>query len=101
MLWSLCATATPCDGWPDTEDALAAHEKLVLNLHPHPWVLGGPVGALVLATLAGIAALGFELHLAVKVLAAVAIVAAAVWFLARFAVWYSTYFVLTSDRVMA
>jgi uncharacterized membrane protein YdbT with pleckstrin-like domain len=83
------------------EDALAAHEKLVLNLHPHPWVLAGPIGLLVLATAAGIAALGFELHLVVKILAAAAIVASAGWFLSKFAVWYSTYFVLTSDRVMA
>jgi uncharacterized membrane protein YdbT with pleckstrin-like domain len=83
------------------EDALAAHEKLVLNLHPHPWVLAGPAILLVLATAAGIAALGFAWPLPVVILIVVAIVVAAGWFLAKFAVWYSTYFVLTSDRVMA
>jgi uncharacterized membrane protein YdbT with pleckstrin-like domain len=86
-------------GYP--EDALAAHEKLVLNLHPHPWVLAAPVVALVLATAVGVAALGFAWPLAVGLLIVVAILAAAGWFLRRFAIWYSTYFVLTSDRVMA
>jgi len=41
-------------GFP--EDALAPHEKLVLNLHPHPWVLAQPVALLVVALGAGIAA---------------------------------------------
>jgi uncharacterized membrane protein YdbT with pleckstrin-like domain len=86
-------------GYP--EDALAAHEKLVLNLHPHPWVLAAPAAALVLATALGVVALGLAWPLAAGLVIVVAILAAAGWFLRRFAIWYSTYFVLTSDRVMA
>jgi uncharacterized membrane protein YdbT with pleckstrin-like domain len=85
-------------GYP--EDALAAHEKLVLNLHPHPWVLAGPSAVLVLAVAAGAAVAAWTDVAALAIIAAVAIVAAAGWFLSRFAVWYATYFVLTSDRVM-
>jgi uncharacterized membrane protein YdbT with pleckstrin-like domain len=84
-------------GFP--EDALAGHEKLVLNLHPHPWVLAQPSLLLVVSILAGIAAGTRDLS-ALKVAAALAIVAAVVWFLSRFVVWYATYFVLTSDRIM-
>jgi uncharacterized membrane protein YdbT with pleckstrin-like domain len=68
-------------GFP--EDALASHEKLVLNLHPTAWVLFKPTALLVLASGLG-----------------VVILVAAGWFLSRFAVWYATYFVLTSDRVI-
>jgi uncharacterized membrane protein YdbT with pleckstrin-like domain len=84
-------------GFP--EDALASHEKLVLNLHPAAWVLFKPTALLVLASGLGVVALYTELVF-LKFVAAVAIVAAAGWFLSRFAVWYATYFVLTSDRVM-
>jgi uncharacterized membrane protein YdbT with pleckstrin-like domain len=82
------------------EDALAPHEQLVLNLHPHPWVLAKSGAVLVVATLAGVLALQLGAPMPVLVVAAVAIALAAGWFLSRFAVWYATYFVLTSDRVM-
>lgn len=85
-------------GFP--EDALAGHETLVLNLHPHGWVLLKPGGLVVLASALGVAALVLDLHIVILVLAALAIVAAVGWFLSRFAIWYATYFVLTSDRVM-
>jgi uncharacterized membrane protein YdbT with pleckstrin-like domain len=85
-------------GFP--EDALADHEKLVLNLHPHPWVLAQPVALLVVAVVAGIAAITYNAHNAIKYGVIAAILVAAVWFLSRFVVWYATYFVLTSDRVM-
>jgi uncharacterized membrane protein YdbT with pleckstrin-like domain len=84
-------------GFP--EDALAPHEKLVLNLHPHPWVLAQPIALLVVALGAGIAATFYDVP-ALKVVAALAVVVAAFWFLSRFVVWYATFFVLTSDRVI-
>jgi uncharacterized membrane protein YdbT with pleckstrin-like domain len=85
---------------PFPEDALAAHEKLVLNLHPHAWVLARSAGLLVLTVALGVLALAADLHVVLKLVVAAAIVAAAGWFLSRFAVWYATYFVLTSDRVI-
>jgi uncharacterized membrane protein YdbT with pleckstrin-like domain len=84
-------------GYP--EDALAPHEKLVLNLHPHPWVLAQPVALLVLALGAGVAATFYDVP-ALRYVAALAVVVAAFWFLSRFVVWYATFFVLSSDRVM-
>jgi uncharacterized membrane protein YdbT with pleckstrin-like domain len=84
-------------GFP--EDALASHEKLVLNLHPHAWVLVRPGILLVLASGLGVLAVPIN-NVFLNVVAAVAIVVAAGWFLSRFAVWYATYFVLTSDRVI-
>jgi uncharacterized membrane protein YdbT with pleckstrin-like domain len=84
-------------GFP--EDALAGHETLVLNLHPHPWVLAQPSALLVVAIGTGIFAGTYD-NDPLRIVAAVAIVVAVVWFLSRFIVWYATYFVLTSDRVM-
>jgi uncharacterized membrane protein YdbT with pleckstrin-like domain len=85
-------------GFP--EDALAPHEKLVLNLHPHPWVLAQPVALLVVALGAGIAAVAFKAPDPLKLLCALVVIAAAFWFLSRFVVWYATFFVLSSDRVI-
>jgi uncharacterized membrane protein YdbT with pleckstrin-like domain len=84
------------------EDALAAHERLVLNLHPHAWVLAKPVGLLLLPCLLGVGAavVDVDVPLVAVIVIVAAIVAAAGWFLSRFAVWYATYFVLTTDRVM-
>jgi uncharacterized membrane protein YdbT with pleckstrin-like domain len=86
---------------PFPEDALAPHEVLVLNLHPHPWVMARSAALLVLTTaLAIFVAATFTPPLPVAIILGVAIVASAGWFLSRFAVWYATYFVLTSDRVL-
>jgi uncharacterized membrane protein YdbT with pleckstrin-like domain len=82
------------------DDALAAHEKLVLNLHPHAWVLVKPAALLVLTSAVGVLTLTTQLAVAVQFAAAAAILASAGWFLSRFTVWYATYFVLTSDRVI-
>jgi uncharacterized membrane protein YdbT with pleckstrin-like domain len=84
-------------GFP--EDALAGHEKLVLNLHPHPWILVKPALVLLIAIALGSATLVTEIA-PLKFGVALLIVVAAVWFLSKFVAWYSTYFVLTSDRVM-
>jgi uncharacterized membrane protein YdbT with pleckstrin-like domain len=82
------------------EDALAPHEKLVLNLHPHVWVLVLPGAVLVLAIAAGVGAMVQD-SAVFNYVAAIAILAAAVWFLQRFVTWISSLFVLTSDRVMS
>jgi uncharacterized membrane protein YdbT with pleckstrin-like domain len=84
---------------PFPEDALAPHERLVLNLHPHVWVLIKPGAVLALAVALGVWAVAVG-NAALNILAALVIVAAAGWFLSRFVTWYSTYFVLTSDRVI-
>jgi uncharacterized membrane protein YdbT with pleckstrin-like domain len=81
------------------EDALAPHEQLVLNLHPHPWVLVKPGVVLVVACALGVLALQTDFAV-LMVLAAIVILVAAGWFVSKIVAWYSEYFVLTSDRVM-
>jgi uncharacterized membrane protein YdbT with pleckstrin-like domain len=83
------------------EDALAPHETLVLNLHPHPWILVKPASLVVLSTAAGaVVAVALDRNVVLSVLVVAAILASVVVFLRRFAIWYATYFVLTSDRVL-
>jgi uncharacterized membrane protein YdbT with pleckstrin-like domain len=85
---------------PFPEDALAPHEKLVLNLHPHWWFIAKSGALLVIALLIGVwaAAAGPD---PVKYLVAIWIVINLFWFLTRFIQWISTHFVLTSDRVIS
>jgi uncharacterized membrane protein YdbT with pleckstrin-like domain len=85
------------------QDALAPHETLVLDLHPHWWFIAKSGILLVLAILVGIvAAVGLEGTLGdvVHVLVAIWIIINVGWFLVRFIQWVSIHFVLTSDRVM-
>ena len=85
-------------GFP--EDALASHEKLVLNLHPHPWVLVKPGLLLLLAIALGGAVAGYVDVAPVMLLVALVVIVAAGYFLKGFITWYATSFVLTSDRVI-
>jgi len=84
--------------YPD--DALAPHEKLILNLHPHAWILvkpGIPLAALVLFGLWDLVVIQ---NGALHVLLAILILVNIGWFLNRLAYWLTSHFVLTSDRVM-
>lgn len=86
-------------GFPD--DALAPHETLVLNLHPHWWFIAKP-GILLAFTIVvfGGLALSVENGL-LNMLVAIVLLVEVVWFLKKFIEWSSTYFVLTSDRVIS
>jgi uncharacterized membrane protein YdbT with pleckstrin-like domain len=85
------------------QDALAPHETLVLDLHPHWWFIAKSGILLVLAILvgavaaAGLSGTGGEI---VQWLVAIWIIINVGWFLVRFIQWVSIHFVLTSDRVM-
>jgi uncharacterized membrane protein YdbT with pleckstrin-like domain len=75
-------------------------EEIALDLRPHWWFLAGPsavlgvsVAALVAMSTAG-APDGVQLALGVAVLAALA------WFVARYARWATTHFVVTTDRLV-
>jgi uncharacterized membrane protein YdbT with pleckstrin-like domain len=80
---------------------LNKNEEVVLDLHPHWWFLV-PRAALLVVTLAlG----GFALTLAdsggekaVKVLAAVVVLVALLWFVTRVFTWMSTDFVVSTER---
>ena len=84
--------------YPD--DALAPHEKLILNLHPHAWILVKPGIPLVVLVLVGLWEKFAVDNVALSGLLALAIVVNVGWFLNRFFYWLTSHFVLTSDRVM-
>jgi membrane protein YdbS with pleckstrin-like domain len=86
---------------PYPDDALAPHEELILNLHPHWWYIAkaGIVLALTII-LAGGGAIKVS-NGPLSTFIAVIILVEVGWFLVRFVKWISTYFVLTSDRVMS
>jgi uncharacterized membrane protein YdbT with pleckstrin-like domain len=86
---------------PFPEDAVAPHETIVLNLHPHWWYIAKSGIVLVVAMAVGVwAAVAIDIN-ALKVLVAIWILVNLGWFLVRFVQWISTHFVLTSDRVMS
>src|SRR4051812_38806503 len=74
-------------------------EEVVLDLRPHWWVLVPPVAlVLVLSVLALIA---HNVKLYVPLVLAGFDVLALLWFLERYAVWSSTSFVVTTDRLIS
>jgi membrane protein YdbS with pleckstrin-like domain len=86
---------------PYPHDALAPHEELILDLHPHWWFIAKSGVVLVVAIIAGLFAAVVMKNEALQWLVAVWILVSVVWFLTRFVQWISTHFVLTSDRVMS
>ena len=83
------------------EDALAAHEELVLSLHPHWWYIAKAGLALVATLVVGVwLAVTIDLSL-LRTIIGLVILAEVVWFVERAIRWAFTYFVLTSARVMS
>jgi uncharacterized membrane protein YdbT with pleckstrin-like domain len=85
---------------PHPRDLLNTDEDLVLDLRPHWWYLVRETLALVAALAFGIVALGSQWHDAIRLLAAVAILAALVWAGISYARWATTHLVLTTDRLI-
>ena len=75
-------------------------EECVLDLHPHWWYLVPQSAALVAALVFGVVALVGEWHGALQALAGVLILAALVWWGARYMAWRTTNFVVTTDRLI-
>lgn len=75
-------------------------EEVVLDLHPHWWFFAGPLSALVLTVAGAIAVRVFDLPgevmLAVLGLAALN----SLWLLGRLMKWWTTNFVVTTDRLI-
>ncbi len=78
---------------------MTANEELVLALHPHFWYLAKSSGSLLLAVVIGGFIATTDLGPLVWV-AALAILLCLVWFLVNLAQWATTWFVLTTDRVI-
>jgi len=85
---------------PYPQDNLHGNEELVLDLHPHWWTITPSMLVLAVALIFGICTLAFDWADPVKLLAAVGVIAALVWFLWRYLQLMTTHFVLTSDRVI-
>ncbi|MBT8202921.1 MAG: PH domain-containing protein [Acidimicrobiia bacterium] len=82
-------------------DQLNEREKVVLDLHPHWWFFAPQTVALIGAVVLGLVALVFfEAYPVVSIMAAALIVFVLFWFAARYLVWTTTNFVLTTDRLI-
>ncbi len=76
-------------------------EKVVLDLRPHWWFFAPQAAALAGAVVLGVLALAFFADVPlVSILTAGLIIAVLVWFVARYLVWQTTNFVITSDRLV-
>lgn len=85
------------------ESHLHRNEKVVLDLHPHWIMMAKAVIALVVATVIGISLLIWVdgdgvLNRFGRIVGIVLIVAAVLYFAQRWVTWYSTNFVVTTDR---
>lgn len=87
-----------------SESNLHRNEKIVLDLHPH-WIVlvKGVLLLLVMTCVGGWVLWGWEItndttRTIVNVITAVALIAALLYFLQRWVTWYSTNFVVTTDR---
>lgn len=89
-----------CDAMPYPKKLLNDYETVALDLHPHWSYFAEPALALVAATVLGIVAVVADFPGAVKTIFLILIIAAALWLIARYVKWATTYFVITSDRVI-
>jgi membrane protein YdbS with pleckstrin-like domain len=79
---------------------LRDNETLVLDLHPHWWYFAKALLAVVLALALAVLVLVEDWWDFTKFGAAILVLAALVWLAERYAHWASTYFILTSDRII-
>jgi uncharacterized membrane protein YdbT with pleckstrin-like domain len=87
---------------PYAELMLRENEQLVLDLHPHWWYFAKAMLATVVAVLLAMVVLvevpnGWDW---LKLITAVLVLAALVWLAERYVHWVTTYFILTTDRVI-
>ena len=83
------------------EDQLYSEEEIVLDLRPHWWFFASQATALVLALALGVLALVLIPNQIVQLLAAALILGVVLWFVARYVVWATTNFVVTTDRLIS
>jgi uncharacterized membrane protein YdbT with pleckstrin-like domain len=78
-------------------------ETVAVDLHPHWWYFAEPVaalvGSIVLAILVFVVADG-DVQKWLSLLALVLLVGTAIWLVVRYGKWATTYFVVTSDRLI-
>lgn len=82
------------------QDQLYSSEEVVLDLRPHWWFFANQAAALLAALILGVLALVFIDVAAVQLIAAALLVLVLGWFVARYLVWSTTSFVVTTDRLI-
>lgn len=90
---TLCLVPFPTKLLNDDED-------VIVDLHPHWWFFARPLAALAASLAIGIAVLLNVDVGAVQAMAGLLVVASLLWFLASYAQWATTNFVITSDRII-
>jgi uncharacterized membrane protein YdbT with pleckstrin-like domain len=75
-------------------------EDVVLDLRPHVWFLAKPVATLVALIVLSVVVQATIDNDAVRLISAVPVVLAMIWFLVRYAKWATTNFVVTTDRLI-
>lgn len=82
---------------------LNSFETIKIDMHPHWWYLTPSVSALAVSVAFSVWALTLgdsNADKALKVIGIVLLVASGLWALIRYALWVTTHFVVTSDRVI-
>ena len=84
---------------------LNPNETIALDMHPHWWYFAGPaISLLVVVILGGILAWGADISGTggdvLKVLVIALLIVAALWLVVRYLKWITTYFVITSHRLI-
>ena len=88
---------------PFSQKNLNPNETIALDMHPHWWAFAGPAAAFVGALILGVFVLTLDtgdVRTALTFIAIAVIVIAAVWFVSRYLKWSTTYFVITSHRLI-
>jgi membrane protein YdbS with pleckstrin-like domain len=87
---------------PYPKNLLNDDETIAVDLHPHWWYFAEPVGLLVGGVLLAVLSLFVDFldNSAVRTIALIMVIAAAIWLGVRYVKWISTNFVVTSDRVI-
>ena len=86
---------------PFPRKLLNEHEDVILDLRPHWWFLSGPIAALVgFIILSIVVQSAFDPPDWLTLATAVPVVLSLLWFVARYAKWATTNFVVTTDRLI-
>ena len=89
---------------PFSTKNLNANETVALDMHPHWWYFSHPTMALATAIVVGIVVLtsGPDGNVGdvLRIIVVAALVGGAAWLVVRYLKWMTTYFVITSNRVI-
>lgn len=85
---------------PYPKKLLNDYETVALDLHPHWWHFAEAAVALIASIVLGVVVLSVDGPSFLKLVVLALLVASAVWLLVRYVQWWTTNFVITSDRVI-